>query len=87
MDLYIKKIVFVFGVLILSCTIGVYSGSVINATSSNVVFASCEQDECEGGDHCQDNAGQETTCSFTGSECVTGGCSGDDEEEVSWWPW
>jgi|GEM_PF-1174878 hypothetical protein len=75
---------FVILCFIFAGTIGgiVLFNSQASANSVNSIYHPCEQDECEGGmmgDSCQDNPGENTDCSFSGSDCTTGACGHDLE--------
>ena len=70
---------FVILCFIFAGTIGgiVLFNSQASANSVNSIYHPCEQDECEGGwmgDSCEDNPGENTDRSFSGSDCTTGAC-------------
>jgi hypothetical protein len=72
----IHKLLGIAGLAISAGAFGSISGSAVHTTfSPPSVFAGCEDDECEGGTTCKDNAGGNTECPMEGSGCKTKGCA------------
>lgn len=63
----------------LAVLLAIGAGALVTATASALIapepaLAVCENDECEGGDDCEDNPGGNTICAFNGEECKSLGC-------------
>lgn len=71
-----RKFFTILGLAVVVSAFGTFTGSALHSeTVIQPVAAACEEDECEGGTDCVNNAGGNTACSVNSSGgCDTSGC-------------
>lgn len=75
---HIKKALLIFTVFTIASSTGLVAGSLVDTAvlnDNNIVYAGCEEDECEGNTVCDDNSGYSTSCNMRpGKTCITDSC-------------